>query len=104
MNIALCGLEDALNMEHSIVDIPLEGCRDVFMHEESPSLTCENVLPSPLEHSHVFTFCSTPLFSFEYILMMFPLIILRFVILMLIWRMRITCFICLVGMLKHLSP
>jgi len=38
MNNALCGLEDTFNMKHNLVDTPLEGCRDVFMHEESPSL------------------------------------------------------------------
>jgi len=63
MNNALYGLEATFDMEHNPVNIPLEGCRDVFMHEESPSLACENVLLSLLEHSHVSTFCSQPSFS-----------------------------------------
>jgi len=57
MKNALLGLEDTFDMEHNQVDTPLAGCRDGFMHEESPSLAYENVLPSPLEHSHVSTFC-----------------------------------------------
>ena len=60
MNNALCGLEDTFDMEHNLVDTPLEGCRDVFMHEGSSSLPCENVLPSAFEHSYVSTFCSQP--------------------------------------------
>jgi len=103
MNNACCGLEDTFDLEHNLVDTPLEGCRDVLIHKGSPSLACDNVLPSCFGDSQVSTFCSPPLFS-PSILMMCPLIILRFVILMLIWAMRITCFICLVGMLKLLSP
>ena len=30
------------------------------MHEESPSLVCNNVLPNPLDHSHVSPMCSQP--------------------------------------------
>jgi len=36
------------------------------MHEGSPSLACENVLPSHLDHSHVSTFRSQPSFSPEH--------------------------------------
>jgi len=36
------------------------------MHEGSLSLACENVPPSPLEHSQVSAFCSQPSFSPEY--------------------------------------
>jgi len=53
-------------IEHNLVDTPLEGCRDVFMHEGSPGLTCANVLPNPLEHSHVLTFCSPSSFPPAY--------------------------------------
>jgi len=38
MKNALFGMEDTFDMEHNLADTPLEGCRDVFMHEESPSL------------------------------------------------------------------
>ena len=38
MKNALLGLEDTFDMEHTQVDTPLAGCRDGFMHEESPSL------------------------------------------------------------------
>jgi len=66
MNNVLCELEDTFDIEHNLVDTPIEGCRDIFMHEGSPSLACENDLPRSLEHSHVPTFCSQPLFSLEY--------------------------------------
>jgi len=66
MNNALCGLQDTFDMEHNLVDTLLEGCRDVFMHKGSPSLACENILLSPLEHSNVFTFCAQPSISPEY--------------------------------------
>jgi len=55
--------EETFDVVHNLVDTPLEGHRDVFMHEESPSLACDNVLPSPLDHFHVSTFCSQPSFS-----------------------------------------
>ena len=103
MNNALCRLEDTFDMEHNLVHTPLEGCPDVFMHEESPSLACDNVLPGSLEHSHVPTFCSQPSFSPE---CTYDVSIdkLRFVISMLIWAMWIICFICVAGMLKILGP
>jgi len=66
MNNALFGLEDTFDIEHNLVDTPLEGCHDIFRHEESLSIACENVLPSPLEHSHVSNFCSQPSLSPEY--------------------------------------
>jgi len=60
MNNDLCGFEDTFDMEHNLVSTPLEGCRDVFLHEGSPSLTHDNVIPSPLEHSHASSLCSQP--------------------------------------------
>ena len=101
MSNALCELEDTFDMEHNLVDTPLEGCRDIFMHEGSPSLACENVIHlsipmfQPFVHNLHFSLG---------ILMVRPLIILRFVILTLKWAMRIACLISLVGMLKSLSP
>jgi len=65
MNNACCGLEDTFNMEQNLVDTPLEECRDAFVHEESLNLACDNVLPSLLDSSHVYTFCSQPSFSPE---------------------------------------
>ena len=38
MNNDLCGFEDTLDREHSLVDTVLKGCRDVILHERSPSL------------------------------------------------------------------
>jgi len=64
MNNACCGLEDIFDMEN-LVNTPLEGCQDVFVYEESPSLAYDNILPSPLNHSHVSTFCSQPSLSLE---------------------------------------
>jgi len=66
MNNVLCGMKDTFDMEHNLVDTHLEGCQDVFIHEGCPNLACENVFPSPLEHSHVSTFWSHPSFSPEY--------------------------------------
>jgi len=63
MNNKCCGFEDTLDREHNLVDTPLEGCREVFVHNGSPSLTYDNVTPNPLEHSHVSTFCSQPSLS-----------------------------------------
>ena len=59
MNNDLCGFEETLDREHNLVDTPLEGCREVFVHERSPSLAYENVIPSSLEHSPVSTLCFT---------------------------------------------
>ena len=60
MNNDLRGFEGTLGREHNLVDTPLEGCREVFVHEGSPSFAYENVIPSSLEHSHVSTLCSPP--------------------------------------------
>jgi len=43
MNSVLCRFEYTLDREHNLVDTPLEGCREVFVHEGSSSLTCDNV-------------------------------------------------------------
>jgi len=46
--------EDTLEAVHDLVKTPLEGSRDVFMHEESPSLGFDDcVFPNCLDHSHV---------------------------------------------------
>ena len=102
MNHALCGLEDTFDMDHNLVDTPLKGCRDVFVHEESPSLACDNVLPSPLEHSHVSTFCSQLSFFPEYAYDV-PFGNFEICDSNVAMAMRITCFTCLVGMLSILS-
>ena len=102
MNNALCELEDTFDTEHNLVDTPLKGCRDVFMHEGSPSLASNHDSPNPLSIP-MFLLCIHNLHFPLSILMMCPLIILIFVILMLIWAMRITCLIRLVGMLKILG-
>jgi len=57
--------EDILDEVSDLVETTLEGSRDVFMHEESPSPGCNNVLPNPLDHSHV---CSLPSQSPQYYL------------------------------------
>jgi len=47
-------LEDILDEMHDLDETPLEGSRDVFMHEESPSLGFnDSVISNPLDHSHV---------------------------------------------------
>ena len=76
----------------------LEGCRDLFVHEGSSSLSYENVLPNPLEHAHVSIVSSPPSSYSPNMRLMSPLIIRRFVSLMWMWAIRIACLICLVGM------
>ena len=51
--------EDTFVMAHDLADTPLEGCRDMFMHEGSPSLGCNDAIPNPLDF-HVHTMCSQP--------------------------------------------
>ena len=53
-------LKDILDEVHDLVEMPLEGSRDVFIYEESTSLGCNNVLPNLLDHSHVSPICSLP--------------------------------------------
>jgi len=51
--------EDILNTVHNLDKTPLEGSRDVFMHEESPSLGFDDsVILNPLDHSYVSPMCS----------------------------------------------
>jgi len=39
---------------HDLVRTPLEGPRDVFMHEKFPGLGFDDsVIPNPLDHSHI---------------------------------------------------
>ena len=103
LNNALCGLEYRFDMEHNLVDTPLEGCRDVFMHEGSPSLGSNHVIPNPLEHSHVSTFCSQPSFSADYT---YDVPIDNFEICdsNVDLANENNVLMCLVGMLKLLSP
>jgi len=46
-------------MAHDLVNTPLEGCNDMFMHEGFPSLGSNDVIPNPLDF-HVSTMCSQP--------------------------------------------
>ena len=58
--------EDILDEAHDLDEAPLEGSRDVFMHEESPWLGFDDIaLPNPLEHTHVSPTCSQPSISPE---------------------------------------
>ena len=90
MNNALCGLEDTFDMEYNLVDTPLEGCHDMFVHEGSSSLGCDKDSPNPLKHSHVSPMCSQPHFS-PIICLICPMIFQNFVILIWIWAMMVTC-------------
>jgi len=68
--------EGILDKVHDLVETPLEGSRDVLVHEWSPSLGFDSiVLPNSLDHSHVSPVCSLPSFSPEYYLLS-PLVIL----------------------------
>ena len=55
---------DTVEEVHNLVYTPLEGCRDLFVHEGSSSLSFENVIPNPLEHAHVSSISSPPSSSF----------------------------------------
>jgi len=65
MDIACCGLETSFDEVHNLVDTPLQGCSDMFMHERSPSLGSNYVIPNPLEQFHDSIMCSQPSFSPE---------------------------------------
>jgi len=67
MNNACCGLKTPFVELHHLVDTPLEGCRDMFVHEGSPSQVCDDVSPNSLERSHVSPMCSQPSFSPNYL-------------------------------------
>ena len=46
--------KDVFHKVHDALETPLEGSRDVFMHEEPPSLGFDNIaLRNPLDHSYV---------------------------------------------------
>jgi len=94
---------DTFNRVHDLARTLLEGCCDVFVHEESPNVGCDNVLPSPLDHSHVLPYVPN-LHRPPSLILMCQLIILSYVIPRLIWAMRIMCLICSVGMLLNFFP
>jgi len=84
MNNACCGLETPFDEVHHLVDTLLEGCHHMFVHEGSLSLSCDDVIPNPLEHSHTSPMCSQPSFP-PIIRLIRPIIFLNFVILIWIW-------------------
>jgi len=60
-------LEDTFEEVHNLVETPLEGSHDVFMHEVSPSLGFDYIiLPNPLDHSHISPMYLQPSPSSEY--------------------------------------
>ena len=79
INNDLFGFDDTFDREHNLVDTPLEGCWDLFVHVGSSNLSYENVLPNPLEHAHVSIVSSPPSSSspyVSYVSMMPPLILI----------------------------
>jgi len=58
--------ENTLEELHDLVSTPLEGCRYECVHKGSSSPGCNNFLPNPLDHFHVFLTCSQPSPSSEY--------------------------------------
>jgi len=52
--------EDILDEVHDLDKTLFEGSSDMFMHEESPRLGCNNIFPNPLGRSHVSPICSLP--------------------------------------------
>jgi len=44
----------------------LEGSYDVFMYEESPGLSFDNVFSNLLDHAHALCLCSLPFPSLEF--------------------------------------
>ena len=53
-------------MGHNLVDTPLEGCHDMFVHEGCPSLGCDDAIPNSLKRSHVSPMLSQPSFCPDY--------------------------------------
>ena len=49
---------DTFDKVHDLVETPLEGSCDVFVHKDFPSLDSNIVLPNPLNHSY-----ASPLYS-----------------------------------------
>ena len=69
--------KDILDEVHDLDKTHLEGLRDVFMHEEPPSLGFDDiVLPNALEIIHMLPLCVHQLLFPPNILEMRPLIIL----------------------------
>jgi len=60
MNNVGCGLENSFEEVHNLVDIPSEGCPNMFVHERSPNLGSNHVIPNSLDHFHVPTMRSQP--------------------------------------------
>ena len=68
MDVEYHDLENSYDVVRNLVKTPLKVSCDVFMHEESSSLDCKSVFPSPLDHSHVSPMCSPPSYSVGIIL------------------------------------
>jgi len=60
--------EDILDEVHDLDKTLLEGSPNEFIRKDLPNLNCNNVLPNPPDHSHVFPMCSLPSQSPEYYL------------------------------------
>jgi len=59
--------EDTLKEVYDLVKTSLEGSRDVFLHEESPSIgSDDSVIPNLLDHFHASPICSLSPPSPEY--------------------------------------
>jgi len=52
-----CESDNTYNVVHNLVETLLEGRCDVYVHKESSSLGGDNVLPNPLDQSHVSPTC-----------------------------------------------
>ena len=50
--------EDTYDMAQNLIETPLEGYSDVFVHEASSTFSRDNVLSNPLGQSHVSPMCS----------------------------------------------
>ena len=57
INNACCGLETLFEEVHHLVETPLEGCRDMFVHEGSPKLVCDDDIPPILLSNSLFLPC-----------------------------------------------
>jgi len=59
-------LEDTFRVMHDLAKTPLEASYDVYMHKESASLDCNDILLIPHDRSHISPMCSHPSSSLEY--------------------------------------
>ena len=57
MDVAYCESKHTFDVVNDLVETPLEGSCDVYVHEGSSSLGFNYASPNPFDHSHVSPMC-----------------------------------------------